>query len=102
MEFVAPSSKADAPTGEDTPRFVIPPSQESSRIETGLRAVALRRPVEAVVFDSSSPALHLSGRFASFARDDIFDTFHSARARSVSDIPDDLFAELAVEFAGAE
>jgi hypothetical protein len=68
-------------------------------------AVAQRSATEVVLLNANfegAPEARPAGRVLSLVRDDIFDTFHSTRLRLASEMPDELFAELAVEVAGLD
>jgi uncharacterized secreted protein with C-terminal beta-propeller domain len=98
-EHMAASNESETPLSVS--EFIILSNLGSQQLTTTERAVVARHSVEAFS-ETSGLDLHLSTGFESFSRDDIFDTFHAARSRSVADMSDDLFSDLAVEFAGVE
>lgn len=89
----------ETPISKSTPQLFILPNLGSHRLTTTGRVEIAQRAAE-VHSDISERDLQLLRGFESFTRDNIFDTFHAARSRSVAEVPEALFAELAAEFAG--
>jgi hypothetical protein len=101
VELDTAGSEDDTPIQESPRRLVVLSSSGGRHVNAQARVVVSRGAIETVL-DSASLELRSEGRLPSFLRDDIFDTFHAARSRSISEIPDDLLSDLAVEFAGVE
>jgi hypothetical protein len=78
------------------------PGTAKNSPSTVARGISSRHFVGAPVSHAPQVQAGPSARLLSFLRDDIFDTFHSTRSRWTAGMPDDLFSELAAEFAGVE
>jgi uncharacterized secreted protein with C-terminal beta-propeller domain len=98
-EPLGTTAELAAPIPNSAPQGVILLSIGGDRGETVEQEVGFSRAVEA---QFAPPALDLRavGFFTSYAHDDIFDTFHTTRSRSIAELPADLYTELAAEFAG--
>lgn len=92
------SNAQETPISKSTPQLFILPKLGSHRVTTTERVEITQRAAE-TYSDISVRDLQLLRGFESFTRDYIFDTSHTARSRSVAEVPEALFAELAAEFA---
>jgi uncharacterized secreted protein with C-terminal beta-propeller domain len=99
-EPVGAVAEPAAPIQKSAPQGVILLSISGGHGETVEQEVVISRAVEAQ-FALPELDFRTAGPFTSYVHDDIFDTLHAARARSFAEIPEELFAELAAEFAGA-